>query len=232
MKPLSKALFHEVTSCECRVRSGARRRGPRRSGARGAALAAASSSRLSGSSTSRGDDLLDLAPPPEPPAARRATNASACSEAVRSTSCWCSSRSRSAAILRAAISRVASSPSGRTPPPRRSGSAAPAEERPQLGEQRLALASGPALDLRRPGARTRAPVGRRRSGAGLRSARRSPAARPPAGPVRIGDPAGVEHLEEQIEHLGVGLVDLVQQHHGVRVRRSGSVNWPSSSWPT
>ncbi len=36
-------------------------------------------------------------------------------------------------------------------------------------------------------------------------------------PLRIGDPAVVEHLQQGIEDVGVGLLDLVEEHHGVRL---------------
>ena len=33
--------------------------------------------------------------------------------------------------------------------------------------------------------------------------------------LAVGEPAVVEHLQQEVEHLGVGLLDLVEQHHGV-----------------
>ena len=33
--------------------------------------------------------------------------------------------------------------------------------------------------------------------------------------VAVGEPAVVEHLQEHVEDVGVGLLDLVEQHHGV-----------------
>lgn len=35
--------------------------------------------------------------------------------------------------------------------------------------------------------------------------------------LRIGDPAVIEHLQQGIEDVGVGLLDLVEEHHGVRL---------------
>ena len=35
--------------------------------------------------------------------------------------------------------------------------------------------------------------------------------------LRVGEPAVVEHLQQRVEHVGVGLLDLVEQHHRVRL---------------
>ena len=35
--------------------------------------------------------------------------------------------------------------------------------------------------------------------------------------LRVGDPAVVEHLQQRVEDVGVGLLDLVEEHHGVRL---------------
>ncbi|CAB4920216.1 unannotated protein [freshwater metagenome] len=35
--------------------------------------------------------------------------------------------------------------------------------------------------------------------------------------LRIGDPAVIEHLQQGIEDVGMGLLDLVEEHHGVRL---------------
>ena len=35
--------------------------------------------------------------------------------------------------------------------------------------------------------------------------------------VAVGEPAFVQHLQEQVEHIGMGLLYLVEQHDGVRM---------------
>ena len=35
--------------------------------------------------------------------------------------------------------------------------------------------------------------------------------------LRVGEPAVVEHLQQRVEHVGVRLLDLVEQHHRVRL---------------
>ena len=47
--------------------------------------------------------------------------------------------------------------------------------------------------------------------------------------LAVGEPAVVEHLQQQVEHVRVGLLDLVEQHHRVRVAAHRSVSWPASS---
>ena len=39
----------------------------------------------------------------------------------------------------------------------------------------------------------------------------------------------LQDLEQDVEHLGVRLLDLIEQHHGVARRRTASVSWPPSS---
>ncbi len=48
-------------------------------------------------------------------------------------------------------------------------------------------------------------------------------------PLAVGEATVVEHLQQQGEHVGVGLLDLVEQHHRVGLRRTRSVSWPASS---
>ena len=47
--------------------------------------------------------------------------------------------------------------------------------------------------------------------------------------LAVGQPAVVEHLEQDVEDVGVGLLDLVEQDHLVGRRRTASVSWPPSS---
>ncbi len=47
--------------------------------------------------------------------------------------------------------------------------------------------------------------------------------------LAVGQAAVVEHLQQDVEDVGVGLLHLVEQDHGVRTRRTASVSWPPSS---
>ena len=46
--------------------------------------------------------------------------------------------------------------------------------------------------------------------------------------LAVGEPALLEHLEQEHQHVAVRLLDLVQQHHRDGRRRTGSVSWPPS----
>jgi hypothetical protein len=48
-------------------------------------------------------------------------------------------------------------------------------------------------------------------------------------PLRVGEPSVVEDLQQHVEHLRVRLLDLVEEDHRVRPRRTASVSWPPSS---
>ena len=54
--------------------------------------------------------------------------------------------------------------------------------------------------------------------------------RPP--PLRVGQTAVVQHLQEQIEYVRVRLLHFVEQHHGIRMPPYFSVSCPPSSKPT
>ena len=41
--------------------------------------------------------------------------------------------------------------------------------------------------------------------------------------LAVGQAAVVEHLQQHVEHVRVRLLDLVEQHHRVRLRRTASV---------
>jgi hypothetical protein len=47
--------------------------------------------------------------------------------------------------------------------------------------------------------------------------------------LAVGEAAVVEHLQQHVEHVGVGLLDLVEQHDAYGLRRTASVSWPPSS---
>ena len=40
-------------------------------------------------------------------------------------------------------------------------------------------------------------------------------------PWRVGDTAVVQHLQQHVEHIRMGLFDLVEQHHAVRLAAHG-----------
>ena len=47
--------------------------------------------------------------------------------------------------------------------------------------------------------------------------------------LAVGQPAVVEHLQQHVPDLGMGLLDLVEQDHAsTGRRRTGSVSWPPS----
>ena len=48
-------------------------------------------------------------------------------------------------------------------------------------------------------------------------------------PLVVGEPPVVEHLQEDVEDLGVRLLELVEEDDGVRRRRTASVSCPPSS---
>jgi hypothetical protein len=51
--------------------------------------------------------------------------------------------------------------------------------------------------------------------------------------VVVGERGVVHHLEEHVEEIGVGLLDLVEEEHGVRRSwRTASVRRPPRSKPT
>jgi len=47
--------------------------------------------------------------------------------------------------------------------------------------------------------------------------------------LAVGEPTVVEQLEQHVEHVGMRLLDLVEQHHGVGPPAHRSVSWPASS---
>ena len=47
--------------------------------------------------------------------------------------------------------------------------------------------------------------------------------------LAVGQPAVLQHLQQDVEDVGVGLLDLVEQHHGVGAAADASVSWPPSS---
>ena len=174
-----------TTSCGCRGRCPGRRRGPPRSGARGAS-GGRPAARGSAAPRSGGDDPLNLARPAR--ACRRPTR----QERQRLRR----GRQVDLVLVQQPLAEGGQPPRGdlgQLGLPERAEhhdlvdpvQQLRAEERPQLGQQRLALARrgrcprrvGLAPEPERP------PPGSARA-AGSRSARRSPAARPPAGRAR------------------------------------------------
>ena len=47
--------------------------------------------------------------------------------------------------------------------------------------------------------------------------------------LAVGEPAVLQHLQQRVEHVRVGLLDLVEEHDENGLRRTFSVSWPPSS---